>query len=193
MIEMLDTLIPGEDEEIAAVSPISRATATPFRLGIKPLRPSKPRMRSLSTPNQGAVTNSPFGAMNCSLRSDDSRTRIRSTSKRRASRRTTTDSSRRTISFVRPSRTFGRWVTLLITRCSNTPDEGEVVIDNIAREQNRTADFTGLPHAIFTEPQIGVVGSTEGDLQDENREYDAGRAEFPETAMGNALKLETAS
>lgn len=69
--------------------------------------------------------------------------------------------------------------------------EGEVVIDNVAREKNRTADFTGLPHAIFTEPQIGVVGSTEDDLQDENREYDVGRAEFPETAMGNALKLET--
>jgi mycothione reductase len=68
--------------------------------------------------------------------------------------------------------------------------EGEVVIDNAAREKNRTADFTGLPHAIFTEPQIGSVGPTEADLADDDREYAVGRAEYTDTAMSRALKLD---
>jgi mycothione reductase len=68
--------------------------------------------------------------------------------------------------------------------------EGEVVIDNVAREKNRTADFTGLPHAIFTEPQIGAVGSTETELADSDREYVVGRAEYTDTAMSRALKLD---
>jgi mycothione reductase len=69
--------------------------------------------------------------------------------------------------------------------------EGEIVIDNVAREKNRTADFTALPHAIFTEPQIGSVGSTEADLaDDDDQEYVVGRAEYTDTAMARALKLD---
>jgi mycothione reductase len=68
--------------------------------------------------------------------------------------------------------------------------EGEVVIDNVAREKNRTADFTGLPHAVFTEPQIGSIGQTEADLADSDREYVVGRAEYTDTAMSRALKLD---
>lgn len=68
--------------------------------------------------------------------------------------------------------------------------EGEIVIDNVARAKNRTADFTGLPHAIFTEPQIGSIGSTETELEDADREYVVGRAEYTDTAMSRALKLD---
>jgi mycothione reductase len=68
--------------------------------------------------------------------------------------------------------------------------EGEVVIDNAARGNQRTADFTALPHAVFTEPQIGAVGQTESALVDADREYVVGRAEFTDTAMSRALKLD---
>ncbi|WP_049900274.1 dihydrolipoyl dehydrogenase family protein [Halococcus agarilyticus] len=68
--------------------------------------------------------------------------------------------------------------------------EGEVMIDNVARESERVADFTALPHAVFTEPQIGAVGETESALDDSGREYVVGRAEFTDTAMSRALKLD---
>lgn len=68
--------------------------------------------------------------------------------------------------------------------------EGEVVTDNVARAKNRTADFTALPHAVFTEPQIGAIGPTESELDDADREYVVGRAEYTDTAMSRALKLD---
>jgi mycothione reductase len=68
--------------------------------------------------------------------------------------------------------------------------EGEIVIDNVARGKGRTADFIGMPHAVFTEPQIGAVGRTESDLADADQEYVVGRAEFTDTAMSRALKLD---
>jgi mycothione reductase len=66
--------------------------------------------------------------------------------------------------------------------------EGEIVADNVARGEGRTADFTALPHAVFTEPQIGAVGQTESDLDEE--EYVVGRADFADTAMSRALNLD---
>jgi mycothione reductase len=66
--------------------------------------------------------------------------------------------------------------------------EGEIVIDNVVHGKKRTADFTAMPHAIFTEPQIGAVGRTEAELDD--AEYVVGRAELTDTAMARALKLD---
>jgi mycothione reductase len=66
--------------------------------------------------------------------------------------------------------------------------EGEIVTDNVARGEGRTADFSALPHAVFTEPQIGAVGQTESDLDEE--EYVVGRADFADTAMSRALNLD---
>lgn len=68
--------------------------------------------------------------------------------------------------------------------------EGELVIDNVAHEEGRSADFTVLPHAVFTEPQIGAVGKTESALEDAGEEYVVGRAAFTDTAMSRALKLD---
>ncbi|WP_227380567.1 dihydrolipoyl dehydrogenase family protein [Haladaptatus halobius] len=68
--------------------------------------------------------------------------------------------------------------------------EGEIVIDNVAREKGREANFTALPHAVFTDPQIGAVGETESALEDTGKEYVVGHAEFTDTAMSRALKLD---
>jgi dihydrolipoamide dehydrogenase len=68
--------------------------------------------------------------------------------------------------------------------------EGEIAIDNVARGESREADFAALPHAIFTEPQIGAVGKTEAELDDEGIDYAVGRAEIADTAMARALKLD---
>lgn len=68
--------------------------------------------------------------------------------------------------------------------------ETEVTIENVVNDGSATADFTAMPHAIFTEPQMAGVGKTEAELQDEDREYVVGREDLPGTPMGRAKKLE---
>jgi len=68
--------------------------------------------------------------------------------------------------------------------------ETEVTVANVVRDEGATADFTAMPHAIFTEPQIAGVGKTEADLQEAGVDYEVGRQSLPETPMGRAKKLE---
>jgi mycothione reductase len=69
-------------------------------------------------------------------------------------------------------------------------DETEVTVANVVHDEGATADFTAMPHAIFTEPQMAGVGRTEADLQDAGVDYEVGRQSLPETPMGRAKKLE---
>jgi dihydrolipoamide dehydrogenase len=68
--------------------------------------------------------------------------------------------------------------------------ETEVAVANVVHEEGATAEFTAMPHAIFTEPQMAGVGRTEADLQDAGVDYEVGRQSLPETPMGRAKKLE---
>jgi len=68
--------------------------------------------------------------------------------------------------------------------------ETQVTIDNLVHGEDRAADFSAMPHAIFTEPQMAGVGKTEAQLQDEEREYVVGRTDLPGTPMGRAKKLD---
>jgi mycothione reductase len=68
--------------------------------------------------------------------------------------------------------------------------ETQVTVDNVVHERDRAADFTAMPHAIFTDPQMAGVGKTEDELRDAGREYVVGRAELPGTPMGRAKKLD---
>ena len=68
--------------------------------------------------------------------------------------------------------------------------ETEVTVANVVHEEGATAEFTAMPHAIFTEPQMAGVGRTEADLQDAGVDYEVGRQSLPETPMGRAKKLE---
>lgn len=68
--------------------------------------------------------------------------------------------------------------------------ETGIVVENAVHGGDREADFGGLSHAVFTEPQIGGVGKTEQELEDERIEYVVGTAKFTDTAMARALKLE---
>ena len=64
------------------------------------------------------------------------------------------------------------------------------VIDNVVDDERRALDLSAMPHAIFTEPQIAGVGVTEDELEAEGREYVVGRAEYADSAMGRAKKLD---
>ena len=63
-------------------------------------------------------------------------------------------------------------------------------IANVVDEERRAVDLSAMPHTIFTEPQIAGVGATEGALDDEGSEYVVGRAEYADSAMGRAKKLD---
>ena len=52
------------------------------------------------------------------------------------------------------------------------------------------ADFTAMPHAVFTDPQIAGVGKTEKELKEENEKYRKSVYNYENTGMGQALKEE---
>jgi dihydrolipoamide dehydrogenase len=68
--------------------------------------------------------------------------------------------------------------------------ETDVVVENVVNDARRTVDYTAMPHAIFTEPQMSGVGRTEGDLREAGVEYVVGRQSIPATPMGRAKKLD---
>jgi dihydrolipoamide dehydrogenase len=63
-------------------------------------------------------------------------------------------------------------------------------VDNVVHGERRALDLTAMPHVIFTEPQVAGVGATEAELDDADTEYVVGQAEYADTAMGRAKKLE---
>ncbi|MFB6205376.1 MAG: dihydrolipoyl dehydrogenase [Haloglomus sp.] len=68
--------------------------------------------------------------------------------------------------------------------------ETEHVVANAVHGAARELDLSAMPHTIFTEPQIAGVGATEAELADEGSEYVVGRADYADSAMGRAKKLD---
>jgi mycothione reductase len=68
--------------------------------------------------------------------------------------------------------------------------EAEIAKANVVHGEERSTDFTAVPHAIFTEPQVAAVGATEGELQEAGRAYAVGRVEFGDTAIGRSQAVE---
>jgi dihydrolipoamide dehydrogenase len=68
--------------------------------------------------------------------------------------------------------------------------ETQVTVDNVIHGRDLRADFTAMPHAIFTEPQMAGVGATETDLEESDQEYVVGREDLSGTPMGRAKKLD---
>jgi dihydrolipoamide dehydrogenase len=68
--------------------------------------------------------------------------------------------------------------------------ETDHTVANAVHGERRAVDLSAMPHAIFTEPQIAGVGATEEELQEEGVEYAVGQGDYPDSAMGRAKKLE---
>jgi dihydrolipoamide dehydrogenase len=68
--------------------------------------------------------------------------------------------------------------------------ETDHTVANVVHGERRPVDLSAMPHAIFTEPQIAGVGSTEEELREEGVEYVLGRADYPDSSMGRAKKLD---
>jgi mycothione reductase len=63
-------------------------------------------------------------------------------------------------------------------------------VANVVHGESRAIDLSAMPHTIFTEPQMAGVGATEEELDDEGTEYVVGRADYADSAMGRAKKLD---
>jgi len=67
--------------------------------------------------------------------------------------------------------------------------EAGYAYNNIMKPGEKAAvDYTAIPHAIFTSPQIAGVGKTEQQLISEKVQYLIGRWSYYETGMGKAIE-----
>lgn len=69
--------------------------------------------------------------------------------------------------------------------------EAAVVAQNIKEgNQKLKADYSVMPHAIFSSPQIAGVGLTEQEAAARGLRYEVGRHDYKKTGMGKALEEE---
>ncbi|MFC6904717.1 dihydrolipoyl dehydrogenase [Halalkalicoccus tibetensis] len=68
--------------------------------------------------------------------------------------------------------------------------EAKVVAANAVMDREEAIDYSGMAHAVFTEPQVASCGQTEGELEEEGREYESARFEYGATPMGTVGKEE---
>lgn len=66
--------------------------------------------------------------------------------------------------------------------------EGEYCVQNAFGDKKVKVDYTAMPFAIFTNPQIAGVGMSEEELEKKKIPYKVGRYEYIRTGMGKALK-----
>jgi mycothione reductase len=67
--------------------------------------------------------------------------------------------------------------------------EAQYAYTNIVRPDHKVAvDYTAMPHAIFSSPQIAGVGSTEQELKKKGIDYQKSVYPYIQTAMGEALE-----
>jgi dihydrolipoamide dehydrogenase len=62
-----------------------------------------------------------------------------------------------------------------------------VTIAIVTPGHRHPVDYTAMPHAVFTNPQIAGVGATEQDLKAKGEDYLVGRYKYSGTGMGEAI------
>ena len=66
--------------------------------------------------------------------------------------------------------------------------EAQYVYNNAVLKQKIKVDYTAMPHAIFSSPQIAGVGLREQDLKQKKIDYAVGRYNYIDSGMGIALQ-----
>ena len=70
--------------------------------------------------------------------------------------------------------------------------EAEYDFNNLLDTENKIAvDYSAMPHAVFSSPQIAGVGKMEQQLRAEGADYVVGRYKYIDTAMGKAIEDNT--
>ncbi|MFU8869556.1 dihydrolipoyl dehydrogenase [Natronococcus sp.] len=65
--------------------------------------------------------------------------------------------------------------------------EARVVATNVLETVKRAVDYGAMPHAIFTSPRVASVGRTEGELEEDGREYESARVSYDAAPLGVIL------
>lgn len=65
--------------------------------------------------------------------------------------------------------------------------ETEIVMHNLVHEQKAAMDYTAVPHAVFTHPQIAGVGLTEDSARAQGYEVSTSTTPYDDVAMGKAM------
>jgi len=65
--------------------------------------------------------------------------------------------------------------------------EAEYVILSVVAGHRHAVDYTAMPHAVFSDPQVAGVGATEQELKEKKADYLMGRYKYADTGMGEAL------
>ena len=68
--------------------------------------------------------------------------------------------------------------------------EASVALINAFIGNKKEIDYTAMPHAVFSSPQIAGVGKTEQELEAEDADYVKASYDYEKTGMGMALKEE---
>jgi mycothione reductase len=63
-----------------------------------------------------------------------------------------------------------------------------VTISILSPGHKHAVDYTAMPHAVFSSPQIAGVGATEQELKAKNSEYMVGRYKYIDSGMGTAME-----
>jgi dihydrolipoamide dehydrogenase len=64
--------------------------------------------------------------------------------------------------------------------------QASVVAHNLFEEKKRPMDLHAVPHAVFTDPQVGQVGMTEAEAVRQGNKVLVGTAKYQDSAMGYA-------
>jgi dihydrolipoamide dehydrogenase len=65
--------------------------------------------------------------------------------------------------------------------------EAEHVVETVVHGERSAVEYPGMAHAIFGSPQVGSLGRTEGDLEEDAVNYEVGRHAYDDTAYGSVL------
>ena len=67
--------------------------------------------------------------------------------------------------------------------------EARAVFNNLVHPDSlRKADYTAMPHAVFSSPQVAGAGATEQELREKKEHYIASHYHYGSTAMGGAME-----
>ncbi len=69
--------------------------------------------------------------------------------------------------------------------------EANYLASNLLSAEKHPVDYTAMPHAVFSSPQVAGVGFTEEQLKEKKIPYVKARYDYSRTGMGAALRDET--
>ncbi len=66
--------------------------------------------------------------------------------------------------------------------------EANIILNNIVGNEKMKADYSVMPHAVFSSPQVAGVGLTEEQVKESGIPYEVRKKEYIKTGMGQAMQ-----